>query len=106
MESLTDILSVVCQYLDVDLCVDMSAELYQTLIVSLSCLLALVHSHPLGYGLLAQPENVCAVALDCILLPFKRISTKSFLLPPCFFYIFSMAKRSIPPSKLSCHINC
>lgn len=106
MESLIEFLSFAYQFLGVDSCPDIVGSFDQTLVFGVSCLMAMVHSDPLGYVTLAHLNNPYLIGLDRIFLPIETFSAAPHRYSAYRLNIFATAKRSIVPSALSCHMNC
>jgi hypothetical protein len=106
MEWLIEALSFALQRLDVDSFLDLFGGFDQTFMVTCSCLLAIVQSDPFGRVCLAHLDNPYLIGLDRIFRPLERISIKHVRCSELQSDIFAMAKRSIAPSQLSCHMKC
>jgi hypothetical protein len=106
MESLLEILSLACGNLDIDVCWDVFGGFDQTLVFSLTYVLAVIHSDPVGYICLTHLHNPYLIGLDRIFLPIEDFSHRSQSRSLSLLNMYATAKSSIVPSKLSCHMNC
>jgi hypothetical protein len=106
MESLLDLIALACQFLDVDLNLDLFWQWKQSFAVGLACLFTLAHVYASGFDSVALLDNLCLHYL--VRLPFQlyKALAHAFCIRSCSLKILTIGKQSFASGSLAFRMTC
>ena len=106
MESLLDLITLACQFPDVDPDLDLFWQWKQSIAVSLACLLALAHVDASGFGSVAPFDHLCLPYLERLPFPLYKSLVHAFCFRSRSLKILTAGKQSFTSGSLAFRMNC